>query len=116
MSEIFPTSFNKKFNLTIHQCLPVFPSVYYSYKIFLNQKYRRSFMKRIIGGALKSGLIGGMVCGIISGILNYTIFPFPKSLMDHAIGGTVGGFFCGFFAVVLHIIVHALTRKSEINH
>ncbi len=74
-------------------------------------------MKGKIGEAVKSGLIGGAICGIIQGILGYTILPFPKSLMDHAIGNGIGGFFSGLFAgfigVLMYILFHVNKKSSN---
>ena len=75
-------------------------------------------MKNKIGEALKSGLIGGVICGIIQGLLGYTILPFPKSLMDHAIGNSIGGFFSGLFAgcigVLMYIWFHTIKKAQMI--
>ncbi len=63
-------------------------------------------MKEKIIGALTSGLFGGILCSIISGLLNYFVFPFPKTTLDNVMGHTIGGFFCGFFAGLIGVLMH----------
>jgi hypothetical protein len=71
-------------------------------------------MKRKIGGALISGIFGGMLCSIISGLLNYFVFPFPKSVMDNIMGHSIGGFFCGFFAGFIGVLMHIKFHERNI--
>lgn len=63
-------------------------------------------MKGKIGGVLKSAMIGGMLCSVIAGLLNYYIFPFPKSVMDNVIGHSIGNFFSGFFAGIIGVLMY----------
>ncbi len=61
-------------------------------------------MKKTIGEALKSGVIGGTLGGGISGILNYCFLPFPQNILDNAVGHGISGFFCGFMAGAIGVV------------
>ncbi len=57
--------------------------------------------------ALRSGIAGGLAGGLISGTLNYGLLPFPRTLVDNAVGHGMSGFFSGLAAAVVATLLAA---------